>query len=160
MSNPKKIEDLDPAERLQDDDLLFASVPNDVSAYVSKKVTLGDIANYVRNGMEPVESGSGGYEMYDVSDSNNDYIFNETISCVAPGSANYPTSYTHHFTHDCEILLGVNTPSSPTNKDDYDYVKIDNMSIHPGLLAVGEQSNYMATVNGSWYVAKFFVKSG
>lgn len=51
MINPKKIENLDPATNLQDDDLLFASVPNGVSAYVSKKVTLANIANYVRNGM-------------------------------------------------------------------------------------------------------------
>ncbi len=72
MINPKKIENLDPATNLQDDDLLFASVPNGVSAYVSKKVTLANIANYVRNGMQPIEPGFGGYEIYDLSDEEGD----------------------------------------------------------------------------------------
>lgn len=51
MSNPKKIEHLDPATNLQDDDLLFASVRDSENRYVSKKVTLKDIADYVRSGM-------------------------------------------------------------------------------------------------------------
>ncbi len=54
MSNPKKIEYLDPATNLQDDDLLFASVRDGGTEYVSKKVTLKDIADYVRGGIEVV----------------------------------------------------------------------------------------------------------
>lgn len=82
MSNPKKIEDLIEATNLHDNDLVFASVKNSGNTYVSKKVTLANIANYVRNGMEPVpggngsgsgsesesESGFGGYEIYDTSE--------------------------------------------------------------------------------------------
>jgi len=73
--NPRKIEQLDPATNLQDNDLMFASVLGADDTYVSKKVTLEDIANYVRNGMEPVPDGSGsesrfgGYETYDTSES-------------------------------------------------------------------------------------------
>ena len=68
MSNPRKIEQLDEATNLQDNDLVFASVLNSRGAYDSKKVTLANIANYVRNGMEPGGSGFGGYEMYDTSE--------------------------------------------------------------------------------------------
>ena len=59
MSNPKKIEYLDPAEILQDDDLLFASVRDARDIYVTKKVTLANIVNYVRNGMINIPDGSG-----------------------------------------------------------------------------------------------------
>ena len=60
MSNPKKIEDLDEVIELQNNDLVFASVLNSRGTYDSKNVTLENIANYVRNGMEPVPGGSGG----------------------------------------------------------------------------------------------------
>ena len=84
MSNPKKIEHLDPATNLQDNDLLFASVRDSENRYVSKKVTLGDIADYVRSGMVVVpggsESGFGGYEMIDTSEEGNGIYTAETIS--------------------------------------------------------------------------------
>lgn len=81
MSNPKKIEYLDPATNLQDDDLLFASVRDGGTEYVSKKVTLGDIANYVKSGIEVVPgSGFGGYEMIDTSEDGNGIYTAETIS--------------------------------------------------------------------------------
>ena len=81
MSNPKKIEQLDEATELHDGDLVFASVLNAGNTHVSKKVTLANIANYVRNGMEPVpggsESGFGGYEFYDTSETG-DGIYDAT----------------------------------------------------------------------------------
>ncbi len=72
MSNPKRIEELTEATNLHDNDLVFASVLNAGNTYVSKKVTLANIANYVRNSMEPIpggsESGFGRYEFYDSSE--------------------------------------------------------------------------------------------
>ena len=80
--NPRKIEQLDPATNLQDNDLMFASVLNSENTYVSKKVTLANIANYVRNGMEPVPGGNGfgGYEMIDTSEPEDGSYDSETIS--------------------------------------------------------------------------------
>ena len=74
MSNPKKIEDLDEVIELQNNDLVFASVLNSRGTYDSKNVTLENIANYVRNGMElggsvTIVSNFGGYEIYDTSES-------------------------------------------------------------------------------------------
>jgi len=91
MSNPKKIEQLDEATVLQDNDLLFASVRNDARAmYVSKKVTLKDIADYVKTGMEPVVSSFGGYEMLDTSEDGDGIYDASTIqSYVSDSSKNY-----------------------------------------------------------------------
>lgn len=81
MSNPKKIEHLDPATNLQDNDLMFASVRDGGTTYVSKKVMLKDIADYVRSGMTVVPgSGFGGYEMIDTSEEGNGIYTAETIS--------------------------------------------------------------------------------
>ena len=96
MSNPKRIEELTEATNLQDNDLMFASVLNSRGSYDSKNVTLATIANYVRNGMEIVPSGSGsdnddgsctathsgpcGYEMIDTSEDGEGIYNAETIS--------------------------------------------------------------------------------
>ena len=124
----KKIEDLEQTTNLSDPDLMFISKSNG-NGYDSKKVTLASIAEYVRNSIDSGGSGSSsdenpscscGYKIYDISsdNSNSDYIFKEEIPFVAAGSANYPKSWSHDFTHDCEIFLGINygATHSPTTE--------------------------------------------
>ena len=89
MNNPKKIEDLAEAETLHDNDLMFASVQSSENKYVSKKVKLWDIANYVRSGMNVVP-GESGYEMIDTSEEGNGIYGASTIqSYVSNSSKNY-----------------------------------------------------------------------
>ena len=150
MSNPRKIEQLDEAIELQDDDLVFASVQDSENTYVSKKVTLANIANYARNSMQPVEPGSSGYKEYDLSQDNTDYFYETEVNFI-------PTNtdiFEHRFSQDCKILLRCNPTSyyAWSNRGPEGLVKIDDTSIHYGLLSVGETVfDPMATV---------FVKAG
>lgn len=146
MSNPKKIERLAEATNLQDNDLLLASVKNSGNTYVSKKVTLEKIARYVSNYIEPGGSGGtivsnfGGYEIYDLSESNpsNDYFYNE----VAVSSSQ--NTFDHTFSQDCEISLKTIVISSILNEYLDAFVKIDDIPIHLGLLTNGEWGGYGA----------------
>lgn len=73
----KKIEDLDEQTILGDGDLMFMSESNG-NGFDSKKVTLANIANYVRRTISSTsgnDSGTG-YEIYRMSESNvGDYIY-------------------------------------------------------------------------------------
>jgi hypothetical protein len=69
MSAPKLIEHLDPPENpLSGEDLLMASVRQN-GGYVSKKITLETLAEFVNSKESEGGTAFGGYEMYDLSDS-------------------------------------------------------------------------------------------
>ena len=154
MSNPKRIEDLNQATELQDNDLLMTSVNNGNGIYTSKKMTLSALADYVNS--RSGDSGFGGYEIYDLSEPNpsNDYFYNE----VAVSSSQ--NTFDHTFSQDCEIVLKTIATSSILNEYLDAFVKIDDIPIHIGLLTNGEWGGYEVQSGCSWKMTTLFVKAG
>ena len=110
MSDIKTIEQLDEtsAQELTDSDLLMTSVRNINGSYTSKKMTLSALADYVNSRESGDVTGFGGYEIYDLSNSDANYINGEEVG---------NDGFTKRFTRDCEILV---TPSPvPTQQGSY-----------------------------------------
>ena len=110
MSDIKLIEDLDQTTSLSDSDLLMTSVRNG-NGYVSKKMTLNALADYVNS--KSGDSGFGGYEMYDLSDEEGNGTFSSPED-YSNSSKNYvwyleipaPTSlFQKTVTKDCAVFI-------------------------------------------------------